>query len=224
MMRCRWNCRAGGAANSDNPTCRGSQTPRAHLGVVLLRVRVVAREALVVVRDVQAAVHCSLQGTKDTVASRRRPDADVKDGSERPPSLLDLGHPVLALLVVLRLHHLASHRRLALVEVAHAELVQEAPCNKQAGRVARGVVLQANLDAVAGQLGRIRGREYLVAVNLAVDNLGDHVVVGQADDQAVAGALVLVLVVHNEALAGAVVRLAGAAASKLNLCGRHTRA
>ena len=53
----------------------------------------------------------------------------------------------------------------------------------------------------------LRGHEDLVATNLGVHNLGDDVLVGEADDQAVLGRIVLVLGLGDQPLARIVVGL-----------------
>jgi hypothetical protein len=49
------------------------------------------------------------------------------------------------------------------------------------------------------------GHEDLVAANLGVNNLGDDVLVGEADDEAVLGRIVLVLRLSDQPLTGIVV-------------------
>lgn len=51
----------------------------------------------------------------------------------------------------------------------------------------------------------LSGHEDLVAANLGVDNLGDDVLVGEADDEAVLGRIVLVLGLGDQPLTGIVI-------------------
>mmetsp|Transcript_21229 Transcript_21229/g.57122 ORF Transcript_21229/g.57122 Transcript_21229/m.57122 type:complete len:287 (-) Transcript_21229:342-1202(-) len=134
------------------------------LGVKLLALTVVAREALLRVRDVQATVHRALERAEDAVAGRRAHEADVKHARERA---------LLALL--LDEEHLAIGRGDPLVVLIELELLEEAARGEQAGAVARGVVGQANLEAVLRQLVGVRGADDDVANNLGVDNLADYV-------------------------------------------------
>jgi hypothetical protein len=65
------------------------------------------------------------------------------------------------------------------------------------------------LDAVGLELVRVGRREDLVAGDFGAHDLHDDVAVGEADDQAVLGRIVLVLGLGDEPLAGIVVGLAG---------------
>jgi hypothetical protein len=64
---------------------------------------------------------------------------------------------------------------------------------------------------------RVRSHEHLVTTNLRGDDLSDDVAVGEADDKAVLGRIVLVLGLGGQALAGIVVGLALATALVLDL-------
>jgi len=63
----------------------------------------------------------------------------------------------------------------------------------------------------------IRGHEDLVAADLRADDLSDDVAVGETDDEAVLGRIVLVLGLGGQALAGIVVGLSLAATPVLDL-------
>ena len=73
------------------------------------------------------------------------------------------------------------------------------------------------VDAVALELVGVGGDEDLVAGDLGTDDLGDDVLVGEADDQAVLGRVVFVLGLRDEALASVVVGLTRPAALVLHL-------
>ena len=62
-----------------------------------------------------------------------------------------------------------------------------------------------------------RGHEDLVAADLRADDLSDDVAVGETDDEAVLGRIVLVLGLGGQALAGIVVGLSLAATPVLDL-------
>jgi hypothetical protein len=116
------------------------------------------------VGDVEAAVDGALESAEDLGASGGADEPDVKDAGERP-------------VVALRLHQvvLAIRLLLALILLIHPELLQQAARDKQAGAVARGVVGEANLDAVLGQLMRVGGRQADVTHNLGVHDLADDI-------------------------------------------------
>ena len=74
-------------------------------------------------------------------------------------------------------------------------------------KLTSGPVGQTVLDTVAGELVCVGSGENKVTLELGVDNLGDDVLVGDADDQAVFGGVVLVLGLGHKALTGVVVGL-----------------
>jgi hypothetical protein len=73
------------------------------------------------------------------------------------------------------------------------------------------------LDAVSLELVGVGRAEDLVAGDLGGHDLADDVLVGEADDQAVLGSIVLVLGLGDEALTGVVIGLALLAALVLSL-------
>jgi len=73
------------------------------------------------------------------------------------------------------------------------------------------------LDAVALEFMTIGGHEDLVAGDLGGYDLAYDVAVGEADDEAVFGSIVLVLRLRNKSFAGIVVGFASAAAFVLDL-------
>merc|ERR1719181_1191448 len=85
------------------------------LGVVLLGLLVVAREALVVVGDVEAAVGRSFQCSKDAVARRRR-HAHIQQTLEGPLVVVELLNKI-SLLARLGAHDLAIRIVVALVQL-----------------------------------------------------------------------------------------------------------
>eukprot|EP00962_Isochrysis_galbana_P031818 scaffold10393_cov114-Isochrysis_galbana.AAC.3 len=119
---------------------------------------------LVRVGDVEAAVDGALESAEDLGAGSGADEPNIQDAGERPA-------------VALRLHQevLAVRRLLALVLLIHPQLLEQAPRDEQAGAVARGIVGEANLDAVLGQLVRIGGRQTDVTHNLGVHDLADDI-------------------------------------------------
>lgn len=73
------------------------------------------------------------------------------------------------------------------------------------------------LDAVALEFMTVGGHEDLVAGDLGGYDLADDVAVGEADDEAIFGSVVLVLRLRDKTFAGIVVGFAGAAAFVLDL-------
>jgi hypothetical protein len=91
-MRSRWNCRERGVKRMTWQLDDGT-----HARVVLLGLAVVAREALLVVRDVDAAVRGSLEHAEDAVAGGGGSDAHVQHGAEGAPLRHHRLHPVVTL-------------------------------------------------------------------------------------------------------------------------------
>ena len=180
------------------------------LGVQLLGLDVVAREALFGMGDVQTAVGGALHRAKDTGAGRGAHQSDVEVALEWTAALaVDLGF-LSQLVLSIRLLDTGK----GLVEV---ELLEGAAGEQQADRVGGGPVSETVSDAVALQLVAVGAREDLVAGDLRGDDLGDDVAVGEADDQAVLGRVVLVLGLGDEPLAGVVVGLTRSATLVLDL-------
>ena len=185
--------------------------PRVYLRIILLAVTVIPGEALLRVRDVDAAVDRALERAEDAVARRRAHEADVEHRGERPRAVL-----------VLDEEHLTIGLLLALVLVVEADLLEEAARGEQSGRVARGVVGEAHLDAVFGQLVRVGRAEAVVARDLRLNKLADDVLVGDAHAEAVLCRVVLVLVLNSHSPARLVVGLALAPPAVLDLRRRES--
>ena len=94
------------------------------------------------------------------------------------------------LAVVVGLNNLSVDLGVALVGLVHAELLKKAAGAKEAGAVGRGVVLQAGLKSVAGELLAGGLGHDAVAIDLGVSDLAEHITVREADHETVAGALV----------------------------------
>mmetsp|Transcript_10798 Transcript_10798/g.26194 ORF Transcript_10798/g.26194 Transcript_10798/m.26194 type:complete len:276 (+) Transcript_10798:683-1510(+) len=179
------------------------------LRVEVLLLGVVAREALLAVGDVEAAINRALEGAKHTIARGGAHEADIKHARERARTII----------VLLHLVHLAIGLGLTLVRLVKAKLLEGAARKQQTSRVACGIVGETHLDAVARKLVRVGSGHNHVTLDLRVDDLADNVLVGDAHDHAVLGCRILVLVLNRQALAGKVVRLALAPPAVLDLEG-----
>merc|ERR1719281_2056458 len=178
------------------------------LALVVARGRLVARELLRRVRDVEAAVGRTLEHREDLRANRGALQADVQDGLERP---------AIAVVVVLNVELLAIHFLLPLEGVREPNLVKHAAREEKPDAVARSVVLQADLEPVLLELAGVRVHHDLVALNRRVDDLRDAALVREAHDEAVLRRVVLVLVLADHHAASTVVGLALPAAAVLGL-------
>ena len=180
------------------------------LGVELLGLDVVTGETALGVGDEDTTVRGTLHGSEDTVTGRGADKTNIEEGLEGAAlaiiGLDGLGERVLtgSLLDTLEL----------LVKV---ELLEDTTGKEQTGGVGSSPVGKTLLDAVLGELVSVGGGKNLVTGDLGVDDLGDDVAVGEANNHAVLGRVVLVLGLGDQALASIVVGLTLAAATVLSL-------
>jgi hypothetical protein len=132
------------------------------LGVKLLGVAVVADEALLRVRHVEAAVERALEDGEDLGARRGALEAGVKDGHEGARPLVRRLDVVVLARVAL---DVAGVRRVEL------EVLERAAREEEARRVRGRVVGQPPGEAVAGQLVRVRGDDDDVARERGIRDL-----------------------------------------------------
>ena len=103
---------------------------------------------------------------------------------------------------------LADVLGVAFVSFLQAVLRQQPARAQQPGGVRRGVVGQPCLHAELGKLVRVRAADGHVALDRGVDHLANDIAVGEAHGEPVLLAVVLVLVLKRQALAGVVIRFA----------------
>ena len=172
------------------------------LGVELLALNVVTGETVLGVRNKETTVRCTLHGTEDTGTGGGAGETDIKEDLEGAALLtvdLDgLGD------VVLTIGLLDTGE--VLVEL---KLLENTAGEQKTGGVSGRPVGQTVGDAVRLELVGVRGHEDLVAGDLGGNDLGDDVLVGEADDEAVLGRIVLVLRLGDQPLTGIVIGCAG---------------
>ena len=184
-------------------------------------------------RDVEAAVGRTLQGTENAASFGGALDAHVQEAAEGAHAglavliLVERGDKVLAAVDLVRGgQHLTGDLGVALVKVSQGRLGavdvdghlgEQAARAQQPGGVGRRVVLEADGEPVAGKLRRVRRGDDVVRVLERVHHLADDVPVRELHDEAVARRVVLVLRLLDQALARVVVGLAEAAAAVLGL-------
>ena len=88
---------------------------------------------------------------------------------------------------------------------------------EKSGAVSCGVVGKTNLDAILGQLVAVGSSQHTVSLQPGVGNLAADILVGNSDDHAVLGGVVLVLGLNDETLAGIVVGLTLTTPAELDL-------
>ena len=167
----------GGRGEFSQVCCRPSMFLKKKKKTPYLAVRVVADKPLVPVRDVEPSVERALERPEHARARRRPLEARVEEHRKGPRRAVGGFHGVVFSRGLLE----------AGVGVGEAQLAQRAARDEQADGVGRGVVGEAYLQAVAGQLVRV-GRDHdRVSRQGGGDDLADDVLGGEADDEAVLG-------------------------------------
>lgn len=180
------------------------------LSVELLGLDVETGEAALGVGNEDTTVGGTLHGTEDTGTSGGTGKTDIKESLEGAAGALvglsGLGEGVLTI-------GLLDTGELLI----QAELLEGTAGEEETGGVGGSPVGQTVGDAIALELVGVGAGEDLVTGDLRVDDLGDDVAVGEADDQAVLGGVVLVLGLGDQALTGIVVGLTLTATTVLGL-------
>lgn len=180
------------------------------VGIELLGLHVVTGESLLGVGDEDTTVGGTLHGTEDTGTGGGSLQTNIKEDLEGA-ALTIVGLGGLSELV-LTVSLLDTSE--VLVE---AELLESTAGDEETGSVGSGPVGETVLDTVGLELVSVGRDEDLVARDLRGHDLADDVLVGEADNQAVLGSIVLVLGLGDEALSGVVIGLALLAALVLSL-------
>lgn len=181
-----------------------------NLGIELLSLDIVAGEAVLGVGDEDATVGSALHDAEDAGTGRGAGKTNVQDGLEGAAlavlSLGSLGEGVLAVGLLNTSEGLIQ-----------TQLGEDTAGQQETSGIGSSPVGQTVVDAIGAQLVRVSGGEDLVTVDLRGHHLSDDVPVGETDDQAVLGRIVLVLGLGDQALAGIVVGLALPPALELGL-------
>ena len=178
-----------------------------NLGLELLGLSVVAGEPPLTVGDLKATIDGTLEGGEDLGSGGRAVETHIEVAGERAGRVID----------VLNVVDLSVDFLVANVLGVQLELLEETAGGKETHAVGGGIVGQTGLDSVPGELVRVGGGEDVITVDLGKGHLGDDVGVGDTDNEAVLGAVVLVLVLGNEPLAGTVIGLTLTPAPVLDL-------
>lgn len=180
------------------------------LSIELLGLNVVTGEAVLGVGDEDTTVGGTLHGSEDTGTGGGTGKTDIKEGLEGTAltviGLNGLGERVLTI-------SLLNTGEL----LVNAQLLEGTAGKEETGGVSGSPVGQTVGDAIALELVGVGAGENLVTGDLRVDDLGDDVAVGEADNEAVLGSVVLVLGLGDQALTGIVISLALSATAVLGL-------
>ena len=180
------------------------------LGVELLGLDVESGETVLGVGDEDTTVGGTLHGTEDTGTSGGTDKTNIKEGLEGTAGTL-VGLDGLSELV-LTVGLLDTSELLG-----QAELGEDTAGEEQTGGVGGSPVGQTLGETVALELVGVGAGQDLVARDLRVDDLSDDIAVGETDDHAVLGRVVLVLGLGDQALTGIVVGLTLTATAVLSL-------
>lgn len=165
-----------------------------NLSVALVLLLVVSGQALGAVGNVQTTVDGSLHGAKDLGSGRGARQTNVQVGLERAGTILN-----------------------AKLRLLQAELGEGTAGAQQTSAVSSGIVGQTDGHTIVGQLMGVGRSDDNVSLDLGKDQLADDFGVGEADDEAVLGSVVLVLVLDDQALTGIVVGLTLASSAVFDL-------
>lgn len=160
-------------------------------GVLLL---VETRETLLGVRNVDSTVDGTLHGGEDLGTSGGAGKTNIEESLEGTRTIVFV--------------------ELSLVK---AEVDQDATSAEETSAVSSSKVGQTNLNTKVGQLMSVGRGKNEITLNLGVDDLADDVRGSEADNQAVLGGVVLVLILDDKTLAGIVVSLSLTATTVLDL-------
>lgn len=156
-------------------------------------------EATGAVGHVQTTIGGTLDGGEETGTSGGAAETNIEQGLE--------GTAEGAVLTEAGGVELIAEIGVGGPELMEAELGEVTAGEQQADGVGSGVVGGADGHAVAGELVAVGGADDAIALDGREGELGNNIAVGEADHQAVLGAVVLVLVLDDQTLAGVVVGL-----------------
>lgn len=167
------------------------------LGIKLLGLGIITGEAGLGVGDVDTTIRGALHGGEDTGTSGGALETDIKEALEGTGSILK------------GLDHLDGAIGLldTGVLILEAELGKDTAGQEKTSGVSSGPVGETVLDAELGELVSVGSGKNVITLELGVHDLADDVRVGEADDHAVLGGVVLVLGLDDQLLTGIVVSL-----------------
>ena len=184
-------------------------------GVEPLGLGVETGESLLGVGDEDSTIRGTLKGTEDTGTSGSALQTNIEEALEGTGLVITEG---------LNLGHLTIGLGNTLVLVSKTEDGKSTTGDEETSGVSGGPVGKTGLDTVAGELLGGSLGEDVVTVDLGVDDLAGDVTVGETNDKAVLGSVVLVLGLRNETLARVVVGTTLSSTTVLDLVTREVGA
>jgi len=174
------------------------QTKVKSSGGQLLGLGVVSWETLLGVGDVQTAIDGALHSGENLGSGGGPGQANIQAAPESSRSVV----------LVLLAEVLAIDIGGALIDLVQVKLVENPPGEEEPGAVGGGIVGQANLDAIPGELVSVGSADDVISLEPGVSDLAADVGVGEPHDHPVLGGVVLVLVLDHQPLPGIEVGLA----------------
>ncbi len=158
-------------------------------------------------RDVKTSIAGALQAPEDPRSGRGPGEPDIEHGHEGP-ALLEvlIGLPVLS-----------GGLFESLVQLVHAELLQESPREKKPGAIGGWVVSQTSGEPEFLELGGLGLGEDDIALVRGVDHLADDLRVGDPRDEPVLLGIIFIVVLNEQALSLLVVSFSLATPAVLGL-------
>merc|ERR1712038_233232 len=157
------------------------------------------REALLVVRNVEATVAGTLHGTEDSVTGGGSDETNIEVSLEGASVVLAISSGDTGELIIERL------------------VLEESTGEKKTGGIGSGVVGETAGNTESLELARVSGSNSNVTLDGGVVDGGDDALVGEADDHSVLLGVVLVLGVDDESLTSVVVGLTLSSPSEFGL-------
>ena len=185
-------------------------------GIEALGVRVVTRESLLRVGDVESTVSGTLHGSEESSTGGGGSHTDIQESLEGSSVIIQLSDKVLLLTSYGR-HDVTSDLSVTYVQVSHAKLGEESSSAEKASAVSSSVVLKADGQTVSRELLGGSVSHHLITDDVGEDDLASDESVGESDNKSVLGGVVLVLVLVNQSTTSVVIGLTLSSSSILDL-------
>jgi hypothetical protein len=142
--------------------------------------------------NVKTSIGGTLQGTEDTASSGGGFASNIQESTEGTLVLIDFVN-VVGTLSYLGLDDISINLVVALIDIVEANLLKKTPGTQESSTVGGGVVFKTNLQSRPRQLVGTGTGQNTIAIDQSVGNLANNLLVGETNDKAVLGRLVLVL-------------------------------
>jgi hypothetical protein len=177
------------------------------LGIEFLGVSVIANKTLLVMRDVKTTVKGTFESSKDLGTGRSTLQASIEESHEGAGTFIS-GIDIVVFTNIFGV---------TLVDLIKTEFLENTAGEEETSSVSSTVVSEASLESVTRELMGVGSTNNDITSHCCVSNLAYYITVGETDDEAVLGGVVLVLVLGGQPQASTVVGLSGTATTVLDL-------